>query len=361
MTVGPSAEIAGSAPEARRPPVPGSVATGLDAGHGSRWPIEAQGLVRRYGSKTAVDGVDLQVGAGEIFGFLGANGAGKTTCVRMLVTLLRPTSGWARVAGFDVVESRDDVRRAIGVALQEVAIDPFMTGRELMRLQGALHGLDKSRSEKRGGELLERVGLSAVASNRVSTYSGGMQRRLDLAMALLHEPQVLFLDEPTAGLDPTSRQSLWEEVRALNAEQGMTVFLTTHYLEEADRLAGRVAILDQGKIVKQGAPEQLKAEVGAPALSVVVADGREAEARAVLERFGSPLGGPSRRIAVRLPGGAAEMARVVRELDAAGIAPESMELTAASLDDVFAAATGQSLKAADGEPEGGSGEVPADA
>ena len=230
-----------------------------------------------------------------------------------------------------------------------------------MRLQGALHGLDKGASERRGGELLERVGLSAVSHQRVSTYSGGMQRRLDLAMALLHEPRVLFLDEPTAGLDPTSRQSLWEEVRALNAEQGMTVFLTTHYLEEADRLAGRVAILDQGKIVKQGTPEQLKAEVGAPALSVVVAAGREADAREVLAGFGPPLAGPSHRIAVRLPGGAAAMAGVVRELDAAGIAPESMELTAPSLDDVFAAATGQSLKADDGEHGSDAGEVAAGA
>ena len=306
-------------------------------------PIEAEGLVRRFGTATAVAGVDLLVEPGEIFGFLGPNGAGKTTCVRMLVTLLRPTSGWARVAGFDVVSDTYDVRRAIGVALQEAAIDPFMTGRELLDLQGALHGLDKARTTRRGGELLERVGLTSVADYRVATYSGGMQRRLDLAMALLHDPQVLFLDEPTAGLDPTSRASLWEEVRSLNTEHGTTVFLTTHYLEEADRLAGRVAIVDQGLIVKEGRPERLRAEVGAPALTVSVTAGREQEAREVLARFGRAEPSAEHTLAIRLPGGATGVARVIRALDDAGIVAESMELTAPSMDDVFAAATGRRL------------------
>ena len=198
-------------------------------------PIEAEGLVRRFGDIVAVDGVDLVVDEGEIFGFLGPNGAGKSTTVRMLTTLLAPTAGVARVAGYDVVEQAGAVRRSIGVALQDAAIDPLMTGRELLRLQAVLHGIGRAEADDRGAVLLERVGLTAAADRRVGTYSGGMRRRLDLALALVHEPTVLFLDEPTTGLDPMSRLSLWEEVRRLNHE-GTTVFLTTQYLEEADEL-----------------------------------------------------------------------------------------------------------------------------
>ncbi|HEV8297203.1 MAG TPA: ATP-binding cassette domain-containing protein, partial [Acidimicrobiales bacterium] len=200
----------------------------------ARPPVEASGLVRRFGDVTAVAGVDLVVEQGEVFGFLGPNGAGKSTTVRMLVTLLRPTEGTAHVAGYDVVRDAHQVRRAIGVALQDAAIDPLMTGNELVRLQAVLHGIPKAAARRRGVELLERVGLVAAADRRVGTYSGGMRRRLDLALALVHEPQVLFLDEPTTGLDPTSRISLWEEVRRLNVEHGTTVFLTTQYLEDAD-------------------------------------------------------------------------------------------------------------------------------
>ena len=217
-----------------------SVAGDIDGGAGSHRmtrPIEAEGLVRRFGDVVAVDGVDLVVDEGEIFGFLGPNGAGKSTIVRMLTTLLKPTAGRARVAGHDVVEEAGAVRRAIGVALQDAAIDPLMTGRELVRLQAVLHGIAKSDADRRGDVLLERVGLVGAANRRVGTYSGGMRRRLDLALSLVHEPSVLFLDEPTTGLDPTSRTALWEEVRRLNAE-GTTVFLTTQYLEEADELAG---------------------------------------------------------------------------------------------------------------------------
>ncbi|OWY61451.1 daunorubicin ABC transporter ATP-binding protein, partial [cyanobacterium TDX16] len=212
-------------------------------------PIEAHGLVRRFGDVVAVDGVDLEVAEGEVFGFLGPNGAGKSTTVRMLTTLLALTDGRARVAGYDVVTEAPSVRRAIGVALQDAAIDPLMTGRELLRLQAVLHGIPKAQGEERGAELLERVGLTAAGDRRVGTYSGGMRRRLDLALSLVHEPQVLFLDEPTTGLDPTSRIALWEEVRSLNQERGTTVLLTTQYLEEADQLAGRIAIIDGGKIV----------------------------------------------------------------------------------------------------------------
>ena len=309
-------------------------------------PIEAEGLVRTYGDIRAVDGVDLVVEPGEVFGFLGPNGAGKSTLVRMLVTLLRPTAGHARVAGFDVVREARKVRRAIGVALQDAAIDPLMTGRELLKLQATLHGLPKAIAERRDDELLERVGLTAAADRRVGTYSGGMRRRLDLALALVHEPAVLFLDEPTTGLDPMSRVSLWEEVRRLNADMGTTVFLTTQYLEEADQLARRVAIIDHGRIVREGAPEALKAQVGAPTLTVTVDGTAEAAAADVLSRFGERAPAPAGRAAVRLPGGAADLPKVVRALDEAGVVAEAMEITAPSLDDVFADATGRRLEGA---------------
>jgi ABC-2 type transport system ATP-binding protein len=312
-------------------------------------PIQAEGLVRAFGSITAVDGVDLVVDAGEVFGFLGPNGAGKSTLVRMLVTLLRPTAGRARVAGFDVVRDARRVRRAIGVALQDAAIDPLMTGRELLRLQATLHGLSRAEADRRDDELLERVGLTAAADRRVGTYSGGMRRRLDLALALVHEPAVLFLDEPTTGLDPMSRVNLWDEVRRLNAEMGTTVFLTTQYLEEADQLARRIAIIDHGRIVREGAPEALKAQVGAPTLTVDLADGDGDAARAaeVLARFGERAPASHGRLAVRLPGGAADLPKVVRALDEVGVAAEAMEITAPSLDDVFADATGRRLEGAE--------------
>ena len=310
-------------------------------------PIEVRGLVRRFGSITAVDGVDLDVGHGEIFGFLGANGAGKSTIVRMLVTLLRPTAGSARVAGWDVVKQAAQVRRAIGVALQEAALDPLMTGRELLRLQATLHGIRRPEVERRGGELLERVGLTAAADRRVGTYSGGMRRRLDLAMALVHQPVVLFLDEPTTGLDPMSRISLWEEVRNLNHERGTTVFLTTQYLEEADELAGRIAIIDRGRIVREGSPADLKAEVGDPTLHLMVAQGGEDKAAGVLERFGPRAPSKLGSLAVHLANGAVDLPAVVRALDEVGVRPLSMEITAPSLDDVFAEATGRRLEGAE--------------
>ncbi|HSB87420.1 MAG TPA: ATP-binding cassette domain-containing protein, partial [Ilumatobacteraceae bacterium] len=232
-------------------------------------PIIARGLVRHFGEVKAVDGVDLEVHEGEIFGFLGPNGAGKSTTVRMLTTLLKPTAGTAQVAGFDVVTRANDVRRSIGVALQDAAIDPLMTGNELLHLQAVLYGLPAAQVRPRSAELLERVGLAGAADRRVGTYSGGMRRRLDLALSLIHQPTVLFLDEPTTGLDPMSRITLWEEVRRLNSE-GTTVLLTTQYLEEADQLADRVAIIDHGKIVKEGTPTELKAAVGAPTLLISV-------------------------------------------------------------------------------------------
>jgi ABC-2 type transport system ATP-binding protein len=311
-------------------------------------PIVAEGLVRRFGAIEAVAGIDLSVRRGEVFGFLGPNGAGKSTTVRMLTTLLRPTEGRASVAGHDVVEEADAVRRAIGVALQEAAIDPLMTGRELLRLQAVLHGLDKATGVRRGEELLETVGLVAAADRRVGTYSGGMRRRLDLALALVHEPRVLFLDEPTTGLDPNSRVSLWDEVRTLNREGGTTVFLTTQYMEEADQLADRISIIDQGKIVVEGTPSQLKAEVGDATLRVALsAEEDPSAAEAVLREFGHPVPGSRDYVAIRLPGGASKVAAVSRALEEAGIHILGLDLRSPSLDDVFQRATGRRLEGAE--------------
>ena len=311
-------------------------------------PIEAEGLVRHFGDDiVAVDGVDLAVDEGEVFGFLGPNGAGKSTIVRMLTTLLRPTAGRARVGGFDVESEAAAVRAAIGVALQDAAIDPLMTGRELLKMQAVLHGLSRSVADERGSGLLERVGLTAAADRRVGTYSGGMTRRLDLALSLVHEPRILFLDEPTTGLDPTSRLALWDEVRWLNTEHGTTVFLTTQYLEEADQLAGRIAIIDDGKIVRQGEPNELKAEVGASTLQVEIEDSSRSDALTTLTRFGDERRAPPGMLAIGLDGGAASVAQVVRALDDAGVEIEHMDLHAPSLDDVFVDATGRRLEGAD--------------
>jgi ABC-2 type transport system ATP-binding protein len=306
-------------------------------------PIEAEGLVRRFGELVAVDGVDLVVEQGEIFGFLGPNGAGKSTIVRMLTTLLRPTAGRARVAGHDVESEASAVRRSIGVALQDAAIDPLMTGRELVRLQAVLHGIGRADADERGEVLLARVGLTAAADRRVGTYSGGMRRRLDLALALVHQPSVLFLDEPTTGLDPTSRLALWDEVRGLNAE-GTTVFLTTQYLEEADELAARVAIIDGGRIVREGAPAALKREVGAHTLVVTVGTEAAARARSVLAAFGDERAAGEGSVAIGLAGGPAVLSGALRALGDAGVAVEHVELDAPSLDDVFADATGRRLE-----------------
>jgi ABC-2 type transport system ATP-binding protein len=309
-------------------------------------PVEASGLVRRFGDIVAVDGIDLVVAEGEIFGFLGPNGAGKSTTMRMLTTLLTPTAGTARVAGFDVVHQAGAVRRSIGVALQDAAIDPLMTGRELLRLQAVLHGIGRTEADARGDVLLERVGLTAAADRRVGTYSGGMRRRLDLALALVHEPTVLFLDEPTTGLDPMSRLALWEEVQRLNHE-GTTVFLTTQYLEEADELAGRVAIIDGGRIVREGEPAKLKEAVGAHTLVVTVPYEQHEAAFAVLSAYGGARPGRAGALAIGLAGGPTAMSAVLRALEDAAVQVEHIELDAPSLDDVFAEATGRRLEGAD--------------
>jgi len=305
--------------------------------------IVVKGLERAFDEVLAVNGVDLEVAEGEIFGFLGPNGAGKTTTVRMLTTLLLPTGGKATVAGHDVVRAARSVRASIGVALQEAALDPLMTGRELIRLQATLQGLPGAEGRRRADALLERVGLTEAADRRVGAYSGGMKRRLDLAAALVHEPRVLFLDEPTTGLDPVSRKTIWEEVRALN-DEGTTVFLTTQYLEEADQLADNVAIIDRGRIVAEGTPDALKAQIGHPHIQLQLAEGSVAEAEEVCAGIGKllpPTDG--RTVLVEVEHGAADIARVVRALDEAGIAVDSLELVRPTLDDVFVAKTGHHL------------------
>ena len=315
--------------------------------------IEAEGLVRTFkGGIRAVDGIDLTVAPGEIYGFLGPNGAGKSTTVHMLTTLLPPTSGTARVAGYDIVKDGPKVRSAIGAALQEAALDGLLTGREHIRLQTALHGLPRRERRARADELLHRVGLTQAADRKVNGYSGGMKRRLDLALALAHRPSILFLDEPTTGLDPQSRTALWQEVARLARDDGVTVFLTTQYLEEADVLADRVGIIDHGKIVAEGTPSALKAEIGRPTVEAIPSDGADPAAVArILERFGESTGGSPKGVAVRLEHGAHELAEVVRALDSAGLEVEHLQLHAPSLDDVFLAKTGRSLEGAAEEAE----------
>ena len=309
--------------------------------------IEAERLVRVFKDVRAVDGIDLVVAEGEIYGFLGPNGAGKSTTVHMLTTLLPPTDGRARVAGFDVVKQGPKVRAAIGAALQEAALDPLLTGREHLRLQTALHGISGDERRRRSDELLERVGLEAAAERKVKTYSGGMKRRLDLALALVHRPKILFLDEPTTGLDPQSRTALWAEVGRLAQEDGVTVFLTTQYLEEADVLANRVGIIDHGRIVAEGTPAELKAEIGHPTVEAIPADPEERPQLArVLEQFGELTQVSPKSCAVRLTGDEYGLADIVRALDAADIHVEHLQLHAPSLDDVFLAKTGRTLEGA---------------
>ncbi|MGZ4280532.1 MAG: ATP-binding cassette domain-containing protein [Gaiellaceae bacterium] len=309
--------------------------------------IEAEGLVREFKKgPRAVDHIDLAVAPGEIYGFLGPNGAGKSTTVLVLTTLLPPTSGTARVGGFDVVKHGPEVRRVIGAALQEAALDPLLTGREHLRLQASLQALPRHERGPRADELLARVGLTDAADRKVRGYSGGMKRRLDLALALVHRPRILFLDEPTTGLDIQSRTALWEEVRRLAKDDGVTVFLTTQYLEEADVLADRVGIIDHGRIVAEGTPAALKAEIGRPTGEVVPANpAEEAHAAAILARFGEPVASVH-GVAARLRTGQADLAGIVRAFDSEGLAVGQLQLHQPSLDDVFLVKTGHSLEGA---------------
>jgi ABC-2 type transport system ATP-binding protein len=313
--------------------------------------IETHQLAREFeGGIKAVDGVDLEVAEGEIYGFLGPNGAGKTTTVRMLTTLLQPTGGTAVVAGHDVAAEPGAVRERIGVALQEAALDPLMTGRELLELQATLHGIPRQEGHDRGQWLLDRVGLTLAADRRVGTYSGGMRRRLDMAAALMNKPEVLFLDEPTTGLDPVSRKAIWEEVRKLN-DEGTTVFLTTQYLEEADQLADRVGIISGGLLVAEGTPRELKSEVGRPhlELSLVEQAGKEQQAEQVLGRFGRPLPARDGTLMVELEHGTSQVGPIVVALNQEGLEVESLDLVQPTLDDVFVHKTGQHLEGSEQE------------
>jgi ABC-2 type transport system ATP-binding protein len=314
--------------------------------------IQAEQLVREFKKgPRAVDRIDLEVSPGEIYGFLGPNGAGKSTTVHMLTTLLPPTSGSARVAGFDVVRQGPQVRKNIGAALQEAALDPLLTGREHLRLQASLQGLSRAERVRRSEELLTRVGLGEAADRKVRGYSGGMKRRLDLALALVHRPQILFLDEPTTGLDVQSRTALWSEVGRLASEDDVTVFLTTQYLEEADVLADRVGIIDHGHIVAEGTPAALKAEVGRPTVEAIPASEDDLPRTAgILERFGERVAS-TKGVAVRLNDGRVGLYEIVRALDADGLQAENIQIHQPSLDDVFLAKTGRSLEGAAEEDE----------
>jgi len=308
--------------------------------------IRARGLRRTFkGGVDAVRGIDLDVAEGEVFGFLGPNGAGKTTTVRMLCTLLPPTAGSAEVLGVNVLDDPAAVRRRIGVALQEIGLDPLQTGRELLELQCGLYGITGAAARTRTQELLELVGLVEAAERATKTYSGGMKRRLDLASALVHSPGVLFLDEPTTGLDPASRVTIWEEVRRINA-QGTTVFLTTQYLEEADQLCNRVAIIDKGLIVAQGTPEELKAQLGHDVVSVALAGADiDATKAAIGELDGlERVVGERETLDLYLEDGPASIAEIVRRLDSAQIRVGAISLARPSLDDVFLRATGRRLE-----------------
>jgi ABC-2 type transport system ATP-binding protein len=310
--------------------------------------IEAESLSRTFkGGIEAVRGVNLEVGEGEVFGFLGPNGAGKSTMVRMLCTLLPPTAGKASVAGNDVVSEGDEVRRSIGVALQEIGLDPAQTGRELLELQCGLYGIRGAAGRERAAELLELVGLTDAAERRTKTYSGGMKRRLDLASALVHKPRVLFLDEPTTGLDPASRLTVWEEVRSINAD-GTTVFLTTQYLEEADELCRRLAIIDAGEIVAEGSPESLKAQIGKDVVSVEL---HGADADQTTQVIGDLPGlerivAEADALALYVEDGAISIAEIVRRLDSASVEVGAISVSRPSLDDVFLEATGRRLEGA---------------
>jgi ABC-2 type transport system ATP-binding protein len=306
--------------------------------------IVVEGLVRRFKDVEAVAGIDLSIRPGEIYGFLGPNGAGKSTTVHMLTTLLPPSAGRATVAGFDVVKQGPKVRAAIGAALQETALDPFLTGREHLRLQSSLHGIRGPRRKELIEALLARVGLTSAGDRKIRTYSGGMKRRLDLALSLIHDPAILFLDEPTTGLDPQSRSALWEEVGRLAREDGVTVFLTTQYLEEADVLADRVGIIDHGRIVAEGTPAQLKAEIGRPTVEVVPESQEDlARLRELLGRFGTETAARPGAFAVQLPGHN-DLPAVIRALDTEDMRAAQINLHQPSLDDVFLAKTGHTLE-----------------
>jgi ABC-2 type transport system ATP-binding protein len=310
--------------------------------------IRTEALVREFIDVNAVDGVDIDIPTGEIYGFLGPNGAGKTTIVRMLCTLLSPTGGRASVAGFDVVEDPGQVRLRIGVALQEAALDPLQTGTELLRLQGHLYGLPRHHVNRRVTELAELIDIGDAINRKIGTYSGGMKRRLDLAAALMHNPQILFLDEPTTGLDPVSRARVWSEVRRLNEELGMTIFLTTQYLEEADELAHRVGIIDQGRIVAEGTPAALKRSVGNDVI-VARVEGDASSVLRVIEEMPDVQSVEihGNELVIASSNGSGTISPVAVALAASGVHVRDLTLRTPTLDDVFLDLTGSHIERTD--------------
>ncbi|MFD4023245.1 ATP-binding cassette domain-containing protein [Streptomyces sp. NPDC058576] len=307
--------------------------------------ISAEGVVRRFGKLVALDEVDVAVRSGEVYGFLGPNGAGKSTFTRVLCTLINPSGGRAEVAGFDVTTQADEVRLRVGVALQEAALDDQQTGAEMLALQGRFYGLSRAATQARVAELTELIDIGDALGRRVGTYSGGMKRRLDLALALVHDPVVLFLDEPTTGLDPVSRSRVWQEVRRLNRELGMTVFLTTQYLEEADELADRVGIINRGKLVAEGTPAELKRAIGTDVV-VVTFEGPLPEARRALQRLDvvQRIDTGDQSLTVSVSDGPSAISPVAVALsEAPGIVVQELSLRRPSLDDVFLSVTGERI------------------
>jgi ABC-2 type transport system ATP-binding protein len=313
--------------------------------------IEASSLVKSYGDVRALDGVDLEVDAGTVFGLLGPNGAGKSTTVKILTTLSRPDAGSARVAGRDVLAEPDRVRHAIGVVGQKHGADREATGRENLVLQGEFYGLTGRELKRRVADQLERFGLADAADRQVKTYSGGMQRRLDVAMGLIHRPRVLFLDEPTTGLDPEARVQMWGEIERLARQEGMTILLTTHYLEEADRLASQLAIVDRGRIVARGTPEELKSELRGDTIQVDLANGDGPAARAALERVNEAreIALDGRTLRARAANGGAAIPAVLAALEAHGVKVVGVMLSRPSLDDVYLRYAGRTFNHADTE------------
>jgi ABC-2 type transport system ATP-binding protein len=312
--------------------------------------ITVEGLEKRFGDVHAVRGVDFDVRAGETFGFLGPNGAGKSTTINMLCTLLRPTGGRATVAGFDVVAERDDVRREIGLVFQDMTLDTYLTGAQNLRFHGQLYGVPAAELEVRMRQVLELVALWDRRDKEVTTYSGGMKRRLEIARGLLHSPRVLFLDEPTVGLDPQTRASIWEYLDQLRRQEDLTIFLTTHYMDEAEH-CDRIAIMDAGQIVALDTPQALKAAIGTDRVRLVTADDRAAAA-AIAGRFGIEVSTTPDGLVLQVADGEAFVPRLLADL---GVAVRSVSVTRPTLDDVFMAYTGRTIR----DAENAGPEIPA--
>ena len=307
--------------------------------------VQTRGIGRNFGDVKAVDAIDLNISKGEIYGFLGPNGAGKTTLVRMLITLLMPTAGSAAVAGFDVVSEANEVRLRIGAALQEAALDLKQTGRELLRLQGRLYGLNRRELDTRLDDLAGLVDIGDALDRFVGTYSGGMKRRLDLAASLIHNPEVLFLDEPTTGLDPISRARVWEEVQRINKELSVTIFLTTQYLEEADALADRVGIINQGMLMAEGTPYDLKRSLGNDVIIAQV-DGQADAAKAAVVGLEGVVDVDSSggEVIIQVVNGAAHISDVALALNAREVQVRELTLRTPTLDDVFLSVVGARME-----------------